>query len=1016
MQNRSHDVRQDRSFFKSLVHDLAQHRGGSPIGAASFRAGLLAGISTSDIVRASAAIAVAGTLAAPLGATTSESGRPTPAVQPSASPSQNAPGEPTPAPAAETPAETPAKTPANPPAAAPTPAPAPAPSAGQSGASGDAGGGSRNPQPAPQPGSDGDDPRTVVRYQPVPPADVPPSQLRGVREGRRVLDDKLVKLSFKDSGVPEILPFLYEWTGKYVSYKPTEVSSVKITLIGDREISKSQALDYIFQSLKMSGMAVTETADMIHIGLQTDLIKTQPGVVLGPDEDVMKMEDNGLFVTKVFRLRNSRATDVLERIEFLVPEDYAKLSADGDSNQIILAGDIGLAKKVKTLLDMLDVPNWDDYATETFRLQFQDANAIKTLIDELFADDGSAGGRTAGGRTTQNRQQRGQQQPGVPGVPGAAGGGGGGLIVTVLESMNSLTVRATPTVLAEIRRLVANAWDLPPNTSGDIFRIYDLDYADPTKVRDLLGTLLGSGGARTGGTQNRAFAGRQVLQGGGIGDGSPSAAVEGIFSIEAYPDSNRLIVISKTPENFDWLDRWIKDLDQPFTSGLPVNVPLKHAGAVELSEILNTLLASSGSEGGGLRLPEEGIQGLADSFNTGVGASGDSAFTGGTQGGTEEQLRFPWQGARAGQGAGGGTPQEVSALIGRSRIVPNPTQNSVLVMAPPEVEKKVIEIIEQLDKPGRQVMITAVLAEVKVGDGFSWGARVGTNLSAPLNGGDNSVGGSVSLTLEKGNGAVEGAPNFASPWFDSSSLEVTTGENMEFFLQALSTDNSVRILQQPRVFTSDNKEAKFVAGQDVSLLTGETSGFGTTGTTSSFEQEFVGVGINVRPRITQDNNVAMEVEILLSNLSASTQSFNSNPVIDRRQTNTNVTVKNGQTIVISGIRREQETQVDNRIPFLGDIPVLGAAFTSTQRQKEVVELVVFLVPVVVENPDANDSNFNADERQRLRMLSEPLEHSSDKLLKESKFFEELKSPAPVDPALEPIDETLGPDATQKNNP
>ncbi|MFM7260238.1 MAG: hypothetical protein ACKO3W_06500, partial [bacterium] len=141
-----------------------------------------------------------------------------------------------------------------------------------------------------------------------------------------------------------------------------------------------------------------------------------------------------------------------------------------------------------------------------------------------------------------------------------------------------------------------------------------------------------------------------------------------------------------------------------------------------------------------------------------------------------------------------------------------------------------------------------------------------------------------------------------------------------------------------------------------------------------------------------------------------------NPVIDRRQTNTNVTVKNGQTIVISGIRREQETQVDNRIPFLGDIPVLGAAFTSTQRQKEVVELVVFLVPVVVENPDANDANFNADERARLRILSEPLEKSSGKLLKESKFFEDLKTPPPVDPALEPIDETTGPDAAQKNAP
>ena len=958
-------------------------------------------ISISEIVRTTAAFTLLGAMATPLAAAMrNELPRPAPSAQPSATP-QDVPAVTAPVPA------TPAVVD---PAAPSAPVPAAQPQATPVTAA--------TPTPQPQANATDSDPRTVVSYQPNPPQVTPPSQLRGVREGRRTLDDKMVKLAFKDASIPELIPFIYEWTGKYVSYKTSELSSQKVTLVGDREIPKSQALDYIFQSLKVNGLAVTETEDMIHIGLQTDLIKTQPGVVLGPEEDVMLLPDNGLFVTKVFRLRQSRSTDVLDRIEFLIPEDYAKLSADGDSNQIILSGDIGLAKKVQTLINMLDVPAWDDYATETFRLQFQDASAIKTIIEDLFADSGSGGGRTTGGANNQNRAQRNPAQN-QPGNPNAAGGGSE-LIVTVLASMNSITVRATPDVLTEIRRLVASAWDLPPNSSGSIFRVYDLKYADPSKVRDLLSTLLGGGGgssgAARGGQQNRAFAGRQVAQGGS--EGSPVAAVEGIFSIEAYPDSNRLVVISKTPENYEWLDRWIEELDQPFDSGLPVNVPLKHAGAVELSEILNTLLAASGSEGGGMRIQEEGIEGL-DNFNS---VSGGEGGTGGafdpSGGGGSEQMRFPWQGARAGSGAGGGAVQEVSALIGRSRVVPNPTQNSVLVMAPPEVEKKVIEIINQLDKPGRQVLITAVLAEVKVGDGFSWGARVGSNLASPLNGGNNSVSGSMSLALEKGD--PDGA-NFASPWFDSSTLEITTGEDMSFALQALSTDNSVRILQQPRVFTSDNKEAKFQAGQDVSLLTGETSGFGTGGTTqNSYSQTFVGVGINVRPRITQDNNVNMEVEILLSNLSASTASFNQNPVIDRRQTNTHVTVKNGQCIVISGIRREQETIIDDRIPFLGDIPGIGSLFSSTQRQKDVVELVVFLVPLVVENPDANDTNFNQDERSRLKLLQEPLEKGSNGMFQQAQFFEDIKNgkslAPPVEPALEPINEMTGTDVNQKGTP
>ena len=847
------------------------------------------------------------------------------------------------------------------------------------------------------------DPRDVASFPPNAPTSVPPSQLRGGREGRRVVDDAKVKLVFKGESIEVVMPLIFEWTGKYVFYKPTDISSKKITIVGDREIHKSQALDYIFQALKAEDLAVTETEDIIYIGLSTQQKKIQPGVVLGPEEDVMEIADNGLFVTKIFRLTKSKAIDLLERIEPLIPEEYATLTADGDSNQLLLSGDIGLAKKVQTLINMLDVPSWEDYATETFRLQYQDAGTVATIIEELFQDDGSAGGRSVGGaRTPQNRQNRGApQQPGAP--SGGGGGDSSGLIVTVLQSMNSLTVRASPTALAEIRRLVASAWDLPPNSAGSIFRTYDLKFADPTKVRDLLGTLLGggtSGANRSGGQTNRAFAGGRVPQMGGQGggEGSPQSAVANIFSIEAYPDSNRLVVISKTPDNYEWLDKWITDLDQPFTSGLPVNVPLKHAGAVELSEILNTLLAASGSEGGSLRAPQEGIEGLSSSFQAGGedGGSSSSFNPGGS--GQDNQLRFPWQGGRAGQSAGGGAPQEVSALIGRSRVVPNPEQNSVLVMAPPEVEKKVIEIIHELDKPGRQVMITAVLAEVKVGDGFSWGARVGSDLSAPINGGDNGIGGSISLEANKGNIPTTLGDNFASPWFDSSLLNVQTSDSLGFFLQALSTDNSVRILQQPRVFTRDNKEAKFVAGQDVSLITGNTSGsLNSGGSTQTFEQVFVGVGINVRPRITQDNNVAMEVEILLSNVAAG--SFNGNPTIDRRQTNTNVTVKNGQTIVISGIRREQETTIDRRLPFLGDIPLLGAAFSSTERAKEVVELVVFLVPVVVENPDANDTNFNLTERDRLQRLQEPLDKSSEVLLKESKFFQDIKQAKPVDPNL-----------------
>ncbi len=313
--------------------------------------------------------------------------------------------------------------------------------------------------------------------------------------------------------------------------------------------------------------------------------------------------------------------------------------------------------------------------------------------------------------------------------------------------------------------------------------------------------------------------------------------------------------------------------------------------------------------------------------------------------------------------------------------MPNPGQNSLLVLATPEIQDALLSIIEDLDRPGRQVMITATLAEVTLGDGLNLGIRVGSNISAQ---GDNSIGGRLGLDLTKGNTNGTDGDQFASPWFDTSFLEVNTDVN--FIISALSETNNVRILQRPRVFTSDNREAKFFAGQDVTFQTGSTTN--QNGTTSNFDQQSIGIGLNVRPRITKERNVAMEIEVLLSNL-AQTQFINDNPVVNRRQTTTTVTVKNNQTIVISGIRREDDSDIVRKVPLLGDIPGLGAIFSSTEKSKALVELVIFVTPIVVDNPDENDANFNENDLKRLDELSKPLEEMSSDLTKGA-FFDAME--------------------------
>jgi general secretion pathway protein D len=841
------------------------------------------------------------------------------------------------------------------------------------------------PAPAPVP----------AQAAPVPPA------AGGPAAGRKpVPDDELVGLQFRDQEVKSLIDTISLWTGKVVIPKQQAVNLAKLTIVSDRKMPKSEALNLIFQAFRLNQLGVVETDDMILIDTLTEMSLLQPSKVLGPDVDVMGLPENGNIVTKIFRIKNTKAGAIYDRLAETFP-GYAKLSADNNSNQLILEGDIALAKRVQRMIDLLDVPAYVDVQTKTIQLNFQDAQTISTIVTDLFSARTSGSGGTGGApRATGQPQQAGQARP-------RTGGTGGGdlmvgtseqLIVTVLAATNSMTIRAEPAIMKEIEALIA-VLDSPSSQDGDgIFRLYDLKFTDPIKVQTVLQSLLeGGGGARRGATGGRGNTGAARVQGaGGGGEAGADVAIANIFRIEAYPDSNRLIIVSKTPDNFRWLDELIAQIDQPLDAGLPKNIPLKHASAVELAEILNALLAQSGATAT-IRAPEEGLSGIDFNVAASNGTNNTDAFTSGNNNGAggpaAGQLQFPWQSGRA----AGEDAAEVSALVGKSRVVPNAGQNSLLVLAPPEIQESLAKIVADLDKPGRQVMISVVLAEVQLGDELQLGIKWGPGVT-PAN--------SNNAVTVNGNGE----PIFAGsktgifpPDLNTSTL--TFGIDINVILQALAAETSVRILQQPRIFTSDNREAKFFQGQDVPFQASNLSDLNTGGgVNATFEQIPVGIGLNVRPRITKDKNVALEIEVLLSNVNNSQPGVGGNPVIDRRQTNTTVTVKDGQTIVLSGIRKENESKVKNKFPLLGDVPVLDWVFANTSDTKSVTELLVFVTPIVVDNPDENDRNFNAEERMRLRELAKPLGNMEKSLIKERDLIndENVPAAAPGEP-LKPID-------------
>ena len=821
-----------------------------------------------------------------------------------------------------------------------------------------------------------------------------PPIIRQFRSDRRQVDmTETFQVNFKEIKVEELFPFIMECTGKAVLPRMAQLRTQVISILNDKPVTRLKALELIFQAFRLNDIGVVETDELIMVDMLTNVGKLQPAMVLGPSVDVLRLEENGQVVIKIFGIENTRAQSIYDRLSSSMP-DYAKLDVDNNSNQIILEGDVGLAKRCQDIINVLDVEPFSDTRTETFRLRNADATLVSDAITAIFSGSGSTGSTA---RTPSRQNQRPGQNPNQPAAPAAGGAEGPTLVVTVLAATNSITVRSDPSTLAKIGEMIATSWDIPPTKNGAIFKSYDLKYTDPLKVKDLLQSLLESGSAsRSQG--NRGGATRLAGGGGGGGDSGADVAVANIFRIEAYPDSNRLIIVTKTPDNFVWLDELLSKIDTPLTVGMPTNVQLKYASAIGLAEIINALLAESGS-GAGITAPEQGVSDPSSAFDAGGATdSSNTAGTGSGSGGSASAttIEFPWQNARG--GANGAESTEVSAVIGKSRVVPNANQNSLLVLATPEIQTAVLELISELDQPGRQVMISSILAEVELGDQFAMGIQFGQSGTIKPANPNNAV------VIESAK--FEGSKDNIFPG-DLNTSNFTFGVDATVILQALQRDTSVRILQQPRVFTSDNQLAEFFAGDDVPFLTGSTTGGSTGGgTTSSFDQIPVGIGLNVRPRITKEKNVAMEIKVLLSNInttSALNVGGSGNPVISRRSTNTIVTVKNNQTIVISGVRVESQAKEQNGFPILGSIPILDLLFSNKNSNSFSKELLIFVTPTVVDTPDENDTNFNADERERLEVLSKPLTAESESMVEKHKLMMPDKSGGkPVDP-LAPIE-------------
>ena len=290
-----------------------------------------------------------------------------------------------------------------------------------------------------------------------------------------------------------------------------------------------------------------------------------------------------------------------------------------------------------------------------------------------------------------------------------------------------------------------------------------------------------------------------------------------------------------------------------------------------------------------------------------------------------------------------------------STVVPDLPTNSLVFTATQEQFNSLKTILEQLDTQPKQVLLRGMIAEVSLNKlnsaGIDWAAWGGDLFGSTV------VAGNVQL----GNTAVPSDiqqlyQNLITKevWHDTPnggySTTETAGAGLAYaYIKLLNKFDAINVLSMPRLMCTDNLESSLQVGQVIPQLKGSlTNAANTDSVTNSYEYKDVGLILTVTPHIRSGNLVALEIEQRIEDLMTTTNSVT--PITSKREVKTSVLVANGETVVIGGLIKEAEKELKNRVPLFSYIPLIGNLFKSQEKQREKVDLMIFLTPYILETP------------------------------------------------------------------
>jgi len=500
--------------------------------------------------------------------------------------------------------------------------------------------------------------------------------------------------------------------------------------------------------------------------------------------------------------------------------------------------------------------------------------------------------------------------------------------------------------------------------------------------------------------------------------------------LAAYQPSN-ILIISDRAANVNRITRIIRRIDQAGDADVEI-LPLQNASAVDIVRVITTLYQQQQAAEGGANP----MKLVADDRSNSVLVSGDPAqrlriktliahLDTPLQAGGETQVRYLRYAdaekiapklkeqitgqAQAAPGAAGAANNPAAIADKATMIWAEPETNALVITAPPKAMRQINTIVDKLDIRRMQVLVEAIIVEVSADKsaalGVNWAVYSNEDdTRIPLGGFIQPVGGTsivdlASIAADPAGALANGLSAPTGSTFGIGRI-ASTGVNFAAMLRAIRSDANTNIISTPSAVTMDNQEAELKVAQEVPFVTGSftNTGGGTGGSVNPFQtvqREEVGTILKVTPQLNGSDTVILKLELESSSLSQSTQAVDL--ITNKRTISTNVMIEDGGIVVLGGLISDSATKGEQRVPFLGRIPIIGLAFKTRNSDSRKSNLMVFIRPKILR--DGVQAAFETDAKYRYMQEQQKSFNKGELLpLLPKSTRPKLDAPPPLPPA------------------